>query len=156
MVVCDGDQTITCDDTGQWGAAADCAYGVCTLDNGTSVCEAQCLPGDHDCTSDGATAESVCTDQGVWDVPTACPGGTTCRTDAHGVDLGCVQCVGSSSGGNTQYHAADAQCTDATTLQNCGANNQWAAEAACPGTDVCNQPDITTNGGLIAWCQPAP
>jgi len=170
---CQGDQIQTCSATGQYGAAAGCAVGLCTsINNGKdAACVAQCIPGTKVCVgadkatpgiayAKGTDSEGTCTANGLLPpAPTACGTGKACRVSSTGVAIGCVECVGTNIAGGNEYGFTDSRCTDATgafpgnpagsATQVCGAANTWPASAtACPGGQQCGQtqPGLSCQG----------
>jgi len=133
---CSGVQIQTCDNTGNWGTAADCTLGVCQTEyNGATntydgVCRAQCVPGQQYCTGNdasdptsgmyGSTAVQTCSATGILNASTDCPTGQLCRVGPSsngrynyfpdGQVLGCVVCVGTKNA----FGLPDTRCTNAT------------------------------------------
>jgi len=135
-------QIQTCDAQGQWGTSADCALGQCVEIGSDAGCLIECVPGELVClgsttlasdgVSSGTTGEGVCTAQGLLPTsPTTCPGTTTCRTTRTGIDLGCVECVGSAAPGGNASGLLDTRCDSATTLQTCDSTNDWDPAITC-------------------------
>jgi hypothetical protein len=139
----------TCEPDGTWKAERTCLFGRCRPAGPQAECETECAPGEHQCAFDGAVAERVCDDTGLWKIETACAVATSCRLSGD-VAQGCVACVGARAGGGNAYGAADSRCGPAG-VETCGADDQWQVDAPCPDGNVCAT--ITRGSSTLAACQ---
>jgi len=134
-----------CAPGGAWTLDRACLLGRCRPAGPQAECETECAPGDRACAFDGAGAERVCDDHGLWGPETACAAGTSCRTGG-GFPRGCVACVGA---GNA-FGAADSRCGDAG-VETCGADDRWSAAAPCAAATTCAS--LARGASTLAACQ---
>jgi hypothetical protein len=143
----------TCNANGKYDPAVACTKGLCNFFNPDAACLLDCIPGSLYCRGAPVTvggtqfsakaAQGTCPDTGIRDMTDPCPSGagcctgdTYCRTNAGGVSLGCVQCVGEPN----EKGVVDSRCTNKgggvdgglfQAVEQCGANNTWSAPVPC-------------------------
>ena len=131
----DGAAIETCAADGTWTLDRTCLLGRCRPAGPQAECETECAPGEHACAFDGANAERVCDDKGLWTRRDGLRApDTTCRLSGD-VALGCVACVGARAGGGNAFGEADSRCAGAG-FETCGADGAWHP-IACPDGGTC-------------------
>lgn len=139
----DGSTVESCDELGQWQAAAPCSLGRCVRSGAQAQCQTECRPGERACAYDGADSQRVCGEGALWEETLACSEGERCRIGMRG-SLGCVSCVGEAAGGNA-WGVADSRC-EAGDVVECGSVEPLACAA---GACVELQRDAAT----LAYCE---
>jgi hypothetical protein len=156
---CSGNAVQTCNSSGAWGTAVQCAGQACS--NG--VCTGVCTPGATQCSGN---AVQICNSSGAWSTAVQCasqacsngvctgvctPGATQCSGNAvqtcnsSGAWGTAVQCAGQAcvSGVCTGVCTPGATRCSGTGLQTCNASGAWGTTAACPAGRTC------TNGACL-------
>jgi hypothetical protein len=77
-----------------------------------------------------------------------CGDGQVCRISSANADVGCVECIGPNVPGGNEEGTADSRCEPGNdkNVQECSADNTWAAARACSGSRMCVKPSTGTCG----------
>jgi hypothetical protein len=136
-----------CTPAGEWQLERACMLGRCTPAGPQAECQTECSDGQRSCAFDGAASERVCDESGAWGAEQSCSVGTSCRLDGT-LALGCVACVGATTGGNA-FGVSDARCVEGQ-LQTCGDGHSWQPAAACPDAGECAE--LVRGASSVAAC----
>jgi len=147
--VADGSGLESCSDAHEWVQAPACLLGRCVQAAAQAQCQTECKPGEHACELDGAAAERTCSDAGLWNEPTPCGAGASCRIGLGGA-LGCAKCVGAAVPGGNAWGVSDSRCAGAGVAA-CGAENDYAAAEPCPGDQTCVA--LSRGAASLAYCR---
>jgi hypothetical protein len=145
----DGTSVEVCSEEGAWLALEPCRLGRCVFSGAQAQCQTECAPGERACAFDGADAETVCGDAGLWGEPLACAAGSSCRVGTSGA-LGCLACVGADVVGGNAWGIADSRC-EGTGVVGCGADNQFLSAEPCPDGRSCLE--LSRGAARLAYCQ---
>jgi len=144
----DGASVEHCTDAKQWEGGAPCMLGRCVASAAQAQCQTECEPDERACAYDGAPSERVCNERGLWNEPTACAAGSTCRVGSAG-SQGCLKCVGSSVPGGNVWGVTDSHCVDG--VAECTDGNDYAASTPCPQGQSCSE--LTRGAATLAYCE---
>jgi len=138
----------TCSQQHEWTPQPPCALGRCVRSAAQAQCQTECKPGEHACAFDGAAAELVCDDAGLWGELTACEAGATCRVGTSGA-LGCLKCVGPAVPGGNAWGVADSHCDDVGVAE-C-ADGDYGVGEVCGDGQACIE--LSRGAATLAYCQ---
>lgn len=136
-----------CNEGGEWEHWRNCLLGRCVRSGAQAQCQTECAPGERSCAFDGAQAELVCSELGLWGEPVTCDEGSVCRVGTSGA-LGCLGCVGPELPGGNAWGVADSRC-DGDAVVACTADNLFGVPEPCASGCV----QVARGEALLAYCQ---
>ena len=129
---CDGNNFRACDATGNLGAAAPCALGICLpsgIGSGGS-CATECNAGEERCAGNNSTAFQTCVN-GRWSsTSTSCAAGAACTNYATAAGARAKICGADCAPGTMRCTLDDGGVGD-TATETCLATGKWGAAAPC-------------------------
>jgi hypothetical protein len=138
----------SCSEQHEWLQQPPCMLGRCVQAAAQAQCQTECQPGEHACAFDGATAELVCSDVGLWNELASCQAGATCRIGTAGA-LGCVKCIGPGVLGGNVWGVADSHC-DASGVAECG-DGDYGIATPCSAERACVE--LSRAAASLAYCK---
>ena len=137
-----------CGEQGEWSPELPCVLGRCVGSAAQAQCQTECQPGERACAFDGAGAELVCNDAGLWGELTSCALGASCRIGTAGA-LGCLKCVGPEVAGGNSWGVADSRC-DEGGVAKC-ADNEYRAREPCGAAQACFE--LARDAAGLGYCK---